>query len=272
MLEDSYLALILNSFVRPSPDGFYLAHDDLHDGNILVDESGNITGIIDWEFHSVVPSYAGNHYPLLFTGPQAHFKKEYKVVFDDPMAELEAWRNFYAAQFKGDVQMEQYFENIDAMTALEKLLRDELSVLDAFRDDDLVVSADHLVKVCRFLQSPDMVDQLSLPFPAREPTKAPLRILVGGSASNTDPVNAGTDTATASDTAAPITDEEVQGQDISQESDLRVSTRVKTGTSCTKSDIAIETIPTEPQPRVEPSHADDSPISPRSIELAEDAR
>lgn len=42
-----------------------LRHDDLNDFNILLDEgSGRVTGVIDWEFYSIVPLCLAVDYPL----------------------------------------------------------------------------------------------------------------------------------------------------------------------------------------------------------------
>lgn len=49
-----------------------LRHDDAREANVLLDpESGRVTGIIDWEFHSVQPAVLAVHYPpfLNFDGP-----------------------------------------------------------------------------------------------------------------------------------------------------------------------------------------------------------
>ena len=40
-----------------------LVHEDLNDMNILVDKSGRITGIIDWEFQTLQPAVLAAHYP-----------------------------------------------------------------------------------------------------------------------------------------------------------------------------------------------------------------
>ena len=39
-------------------------HDDLNYANILIDESGRITGVVDWEFHSLQPAILAADYPL----------------------------------------------------------------------------------------------------------------------------------------------------------------------------------------------------------------
>lgn len=48
-----------------------LRHDDLNDRNILASDEGNITGIVDWEYHSVQPAILAVEYPpwLLYDGP-----------------------------------------------------------------------------------------------------------------------------------------------------------------------------------------------------------
>ncbi|KAL0959959.1 hypothetical protein HGRIS_011623 [Hohenbuehelia grisea] len=33
-----------------------LKHDDMNPGNLLIDTNGSILGVIDWEFHSIVPA------------------------------------------------------------------------------------------------------------------------------------------------------------------------------------------------------------------------
>ncbi|EKM51100.1 uncharacterized protein PHACADRAFT_177794 [Phanerochaete carnosa HHB-10118-sp] len=41
-----------------------LSHDDLGDTDVIVNErTGEVSGIVDWEFHSVVPRVMAAHYP-----------------------------------------------------------------------------------------------------------------------------------------------------------------------------------------------------------------
>ncbi|RYC87325.1 hypothetical protein BFJ63_vAg9804, partial [Fusarium oxysporum f. sp. narcissi] len=48
-----------------------LYHDDLHGNNILVDDAGNITGIVDWECVSIVPLWKACGIPqFLFEQPR----------------------------------------------------------------------------------------------------------------------------------------------------------------------------------------------------------
>uniref|UniRef100_P9WEI0 Clavilactone A biosynthesis cluster protein Y n=1 Tax=Ampulloclitocybe clavipes TaxID=56467 RepID=CLAY_AMPCV len=53
----------LKSLTSPSLRRCVLMHDDLHDANILVDIHGNITGVLDWEFHSIQPAVLAVGYP-----------------------------------------------------------------------------------------------------------------------------------------------------------------------------------------------------------------
>ena len=40
-----------------------LSHDDMHAGNILIDDAGHISGLVDWEFHSTKPIVLAVDYP-----------------------------------------------------------------------------------------------------------------------------------------------------------------------------------------------------------------
>ncbi|KAF5350164.1 hypothetical protein D9756_009105 [Leucocoprinus leucothites] len=49
-----------------------LRHEDLRAANVLLDQqTGSVTGIIDWEYHSIVPAVLAAEYPpwLSYTGP-----------------------------------------------------------------------------------------------------------------------------------------------------------------------------------------------------------
>jgi Phosphotransferase enzyme family len=228
------LASLLRPYARPSPGGFYLAHDDLHDGNIFVDEKGNITGIIDWEFNSTVPLYAANHYPL-FLADIDHFQKRYKTVFEDACAELQNWQNFYAKQFEDDPQMEDYFANIDATLAIERLFR-----------DNSFVTIKNVVGVCQFMDSPEILDQLDIPVPARLPTnspQSPLRNFPGRYPLSSDThLNGATETSSSSS--------EPSASKIAEQPEPNALPPTS------KSDMAIQT---DPQPTSPTSHATTSP-------------
>lgn len=154
----AYLASVLASYVKPQTDDFFLAHKDLNPSNILVDpESGSITGIIDWEFACVVPFQATEHFPVFLS--KDVFKENFEDIYDDPEAELEVWRTFYAKQFD-DEAMQKYLQNIDAAIAFEGVLK----------DNDLA-TVENLVENCKFLESAETLKKIEIPFPWKAPTK-----------------------------------------------------------------------------------------------------
>ncbi|KAI0349004.1 hypothetical protein OH77DRAFT_1525993 [Trametes cingulata] len=57
------LASICGRLDRPSLRRCVLVHDDLNQTNILADERGHITGVIDWEHQSVRPAVLAAKYP-----------------------------------------------------------------------------------------------------------------------------------------------------------------------------------------------------------------
>ncbi|RPD53357.1 kinase-like protein [Lentinus tigrinus ALCF2SS1-7] len=54
---------IFHHLSAPSCRRCVLSHDDLHGANVLVDGEGQISGIVDWEFHSIVPLVLAAKYP-----------------------------------------------------------------------------------------------------------------------------------------------------------------------------------------------------------------
>ena len=90
------------------------------------------------------------------------FLKQPEEVYNDPEAELNDWREFYAKQFEGDPAMEEYLQNIDAAIAFEDMLKDnELATIE------------NLVEGCNFLESAETLEEIELPFPWKTPTKSP---------------------------------------------------------------------------------------------------
>jgi hypothetical protein len=155
----AYLSSVLPSYVKPQDDGFILADTDLNSSNILVDpQTGSITGIIDWEFSCSVPFQATEHFPLLLR--KNIFTDHFGDVYDDPEAELNEWRAFYANQFEGDPAMEECLQNIDAAIAFEDMLK-----------DDEQPTVENLVEQCKFLESAEPLEMLEVPFPWKTPTK-----------------------------------------------------------------------------------------------------
>lgn len=158
----TFLCSILTSYVGNDGNRFFLAHTDLSFANIMVDEEGSITGIIDWEFASTLPLQAAEHYPLFFTDEEK-FIDIMGGIYDDPRSELRDWKEFYAKQFDGDSAMEDYFKNINSTIAFEKVLRDNSEA-----------TIENLVEKFKFLESASTLDQIGLQFPWTKPTSARL--------------------------------------------------------------------------------------------------
>jgi hypothetical protein len=142
----TYAGSLIPSFVGEDTGNYYLAHTDLDAQNIMIDTDGSITGIIDWEFASTLPPRDGEHYPKLLANKNK-FVRLLEGSCDDPMAELEEMREFYAAQFTGDSEMEWYMDNVKAI--------------------------DYLVDKCKFLPSPSALEQVSSQFPYKDPVQPP---------------------------------------------------------------------------------------------------
>ena len=154
-----YLASVLPSYVKPQDGGFFLAHTDLSPSNILLNpQTGSITGIIDWEFACTLPFQATEHFPLLLR--KDFFADHFNDVYDDPEAEIEVWRAFYAEQFHGDEAMQDYLRNIDAAIAFEDILK-----------DNELATVENLVENCKFLKSAETLEKIEIPFPWKTPTK-----------------------------------------------------------------------------------------------------
>ena len=154
-----FLASILRSYVKEDNDQFYLTHPDLSTANIFVDDKGNITGLIDWEFSSTLPFQSREHYPMfLMKEYEERFLVLTEGIYDDPIAVLREWREFYAKQFEGDTRMEDYLNNIDATIAFESILLDNKNA-----------TLENLVENFKFLQSTTALDSIGLPFPWTHP-------------------------------------------------------------------------------------------------------
>ncbi|KAL9564570.1 hypothetical protein ACKAV7_011022 [Fusarium commune] len=71
-IAERLLHLIWRIFPFPAEaETTVLYHDDLHGNNILVDDAGNITGIVDWECVSIVPLWKACGIPqFLFDQPR----------------------------------------------------------------------------------------------------------------------------------------------------------------------------------------------------------
>jgi hypothetical protein len=60
---DGVLAVLPPKPISPSLFRCVLAHNDLNEMNILVDESGRITGVVDWEYQTLQPAILAADYP-----------------------------------------------------------------------------------------------------------------------------------------------------------------------------------------------------------------
>lgn len=158
----AFLCSILTSYVKNDGNHYFLAHPDLSFANIMVNEQGSITGIIDWEFASTLPAQAAEHYPDFLTDEE-NFVSVTMDIYEDPQLELQDWREFYARQFDGDFAMGEYLKHINATIAFEKILRETEEA-----------TLDNLVKKFKFLESTSTLDQISLQFPWTKPITARL--------------------------------------------------------------------------------------------------
>jgi Phosphotransferase enzyme family len=153
----TYLASIIPSYTKPTEE-FYLTHTDMHAGNIFVDTQGNITGIIDWEFASTLPLQASEHYPS-FLANELGFIDQTSHIYPDAAAEINYWQAFYAQQWEGDVQMQEYFAKICTIIDFEDLLRDAKEA-----------NIQNVVENLKFVNSAATLENLQNPFPWSTPT------------------------------------------------------------------------------------------------------
>lgn len=189
-----YLGSVLASYVGEETGKFYLAHTDLDAQNILVDENGNLTGIIDWEFASTLPPRAAEHYPKLLSN-EFVFTKYTKGVFSDPQAEFREWRQIYAEQFIGDPEMENYLEHIDSILAFENILRDNRKA-----------TMQNLVETGKFIDSATTFKKIGIPFPWKCPTTSSAAFLSPPSSSTTSISESCHDVGVQSEASPQITE------------------------------------------------------------------
>ncbi|KAM0215443.1 hypothetical protein ACHAPA_004175 [Fusarium lateritium] len=114
-------ALHLASRLRPLVASFFfehkntldvtvLHHDDLHANNILANEFGTVTGIVDWECVSCLPLWKACFYPKFLYAPPRHTPDEdphqdpnslavqdsiLRAVFLEEMAQSPEWMHIY---------------------------------------------------------------------------------------------------------------------------------------------------------------------------------
>ena len=76
------LPAIFRRLASPNYRRCVLSHDDLNETNILLDNHGRITGIVDWEYHSVRPIVLAAQYPCWL---------RYDGIYDPRFAVAEKW-------------------------------------------------------------------------------------------------------------------------------------------------------------------------------------
>jgi hypothetical protein len=117
-----YMGLILPSYAIETNE-FYLTHTDLSISNLLVDPAtGDLLGVIDWEFANILPPQSVEHYPV-FLADRARFLERYEKFYHDANAEFEAWRTHYNKQFINHPETAELNNRIDTIFNFEYLLR-----------------------------------------------------------------------------------------------------------------------------------------------------
>ena len=164
----AYLTSIIASYAKPAQE-FHLTHTDLHPGNIFVDDQGNITAIIDWEFASTLPSQGSENYPSLLAN-DLEFIVQNSHVYPDAAAEISHWKEFYAKQWESDVEMQEYFANIEKIIDFEDLLRNAEAA-----------NIQNVVERVKLVDSSSTLENIEIPFPWTAPTviHTPYRVVQG---------------------------------------------------------------------------------------------
>ena len=57
------LPSVFSRLSRPAHRRCMLMHDDLSPMNVLMDAEGNVTGVLDWEYQSIMPAVLAVEYP-----------------------------------------------------------------------------------------------------------------------------------------------------------------------------------------------------------------
>ncbi|KAF5666655.1 altered inheritance of mitochondria mitochondrial [Fusarium heterosporum] len=68
----SDLRLLIEAIIPDNPEETVLHHEDMHANNILADEAGKITGIVDWECVSALPLWKACSFPKFLYDPPRH--------------------------------------------------------------------------------------------------------------------------------------------------------------------------------------------------------
>ncbi|KDQ56892.1 hypothetical protein JAAARDRAFT_207922 [Jaapia argillacea MUCL 33604] len=68
----AYVSQRLEALTSPMFRRCILSHDDLNEANILLDDQGRITSVLDWELHSTLPAVIGVAEPLWISYDDVH--------------------------------------------------------------------------------------------------------------------------------------------------------------------------------------------------------
>ncbi|KAG6901273.1 hypothetical protein C0995_014325 [Termitomyces sp. Mi166 len=101
-----------------------LAHEDLNDMNILVDERGSITGVIDWEYQLIKPAILAAEYPPWLCSDACldpRFADHVFTLWLESPEESERLRNLYLQIVRA--RDEEYWEALVQGTKLRSCVR-----------------------------------------------------------------------------------------------------------------------------------------------------
>ncbi|KAG6816874.1 hypothetical protein H0H87_002195 [Tephrocybe sp. NHM501043] len=101
-----------------------LSHEDLNDQNILIDERGEITGVVDWEYQIVKPAFLAADYPPWLSYDACmdpRFADTYYTVWLESPQESKRLRDLYSQIVKA--QDEEYWNALVQGQALRSCIK-----------------------------------------------------------------------------------------------------------------------------------------------------
>ncbi|KAL2024385.1 hypothetical protein VTK56DRAFT_8196 [Thermocarpiscus australiensis] len=134
-------AKVMNTLLRLSPeldsqDGFVLCPPDFDSQNILVDDRGNITGIIDWDLANTMPRRLGySRYPgwitrdwdpLMYGWPKMADREDapdllarYRAHYNSELGKALGWHGDWKSKEKSHITEAVWIAALNAMNRLE---------------------------------------------------------------------------------------------------------------------------------------------------------